>query len=73
MTPDPAHERARSRFAVIQLLRWTGVVLALFGLFILSGRTGLPQIAGYALAAVGLIDALLIPPLLSRHWKSPPQ
>jgi hypothetical protein len=65
MSEDPA----RARFIGIQALRWLGVVLAIIGMLALNGR-GLPHMAGYVLAPVGLLMALVAPILLSRRWRS---
>lgn len=65
--PDPA----RNRFIVIQLMRLSGVAMVMFGLAILSGKTDLPLAAGYVLSVVGMFDAMVVPLLLSRRWKSP--
>lgn len=67
MNQDPA----AGRFAIIQLARWSGVVLAVLGLLTISGRFDLPKAAGYVLFLVGLVDAFFAPILLARHWKSP--
>ena len=67
MNQDPA----ASRFAVIQLVRWSGVVLSVLGLLVITGRFDLPKFIGYGLFLAGLIDAFFAPVLLARHWKSP--
>jgi len=67
-TPDPA----RTRFVAIQAMRWIGMGLTLLGLLILYRKIDLPVEAGYVLFAVGLLDALIVPTLLARRWKSPP-
>jgi hypothetical protein len=67
MSDDPA----RSRFFVIQLLRLSGVAFVLVGLAILNGVIELPEIAGYVILGIGLIDTLIAPILLSRAWKTP--
>jgi hypothetical protein len=68
MSADPA----KARFIVIQVLRWSGLALVLFGLLIINRRIDLPEEAGYALFLVGLVDALIMPSVLARLWKSPP-
>lgn len=65
--PDPA----RARFFALQLIRWTGAALALAGLLVINRKIDLPIEAGYALFAVGVIDALIFPTLLAKRWKSP--
>ncbi|WP_226019134.1 hypothetical protein [Novosphingobium sp. FKTRR1] len=66
---------ARGRFAVLQLVRLSGALLALLGAMIAGGKVGwlagVPEGAGYALLAVGLADFFALPPLLARRWKSP--
>lgn len=69
MTPDPA----RNRFIAIQAMRWIGTAMALVGLLVINRRIDLPIEAGYVLFVIGLLDALVMPTLLARRWKSPPQ
>lgn len=65
------HDPYAARFAVIQLVRWSGVVLSVVGLLAISGRFDWPRPAGHVLFLVGLIAAFFAPALLARHWKSP--
>jgi hypothetical protein len=67
-TTDPA----RARFFTIVLVRWGGVALVLLGLLIARRRIDLPVEAGYALLVIGVFEALVLPVLLARRWKSPP-
>jgi hypothetical protein len=67
MKRDPAE----ARFFVLQLVRLSGVLLALGGVVLLSGRFGdFPQIAGYAIVLAGLAEFFAVPPILARRWKS---
>lgn len=66
--PDPA----RARFFILQAIRWSGVALVVIGLMTIQRRIDLPQEAGYALLLAGLFEALFLPTLLARRWKSPP-
>ena len=72
MTADPA----RSRFIAIQAMRWIGTAMALVGLLVINRQIALPFDlpieAGYGLFVIGLLDALIVPTLLNRRWKSPP-
>lgn len=65
--PDPA----KARWMAIQAIRWTGLGLFVFGLLIYAGRIDLPIEAGWVLMAVGLLDALFMPSVLARMWKTP--
>lgn len=67
MNDDPA----RARYFVIQMLRISGVALVVLGIAIIRRKIDLPEIAGYFIVAVGLFDALLMPSLLARKWKTP--
>jgi hypothetical protein len=69
MTEDPA----KARFMAINIVRLTGMALALLGLAIIAGKIGLPREAGYVLFVLGLFEALIVPTLLVRKWKSPRQ
>jgi hypothetical protein len=76
MSTPPERDPAAGRFAVLQLVRLSGALLALAGVLIVSGKVGwlprLPEAAGYVLIAAGLIDFYALPPLLARRWKSKP-
>ncbi|MCK9542700.1 MAG: hypothetical protein M0R03_11800 [Novosphingobium sp.] len=72
---NPNHsdeERARARFFTIQALRLSGVALTVLGVAVIAGKIPfLPEIAGYALVLVGVTDALVVPPFLTRMWRTP--
>ncbi|WP_298194259.1 hypothetical protein [Novosphingobium sp.] len=67
---------AAARFAVLQLVRLSGALLAFAGVLIISGKVSwlpkLPEAAGYVLIGVGLVDFFAAPMLLARRWKSRP-
>lgn len=71
-----ATDPAATRFAVLQLVRLTGAVLAFVGVIIAAGKaTWLPQLpeaAGYVLIAAGMIDFFVAPKVLAQRWKSKP-
>ena len=67
MNDDPA----KARFLMIQATRIAGVAMAIVGLLVIAGKVNLPPVAGYVLIAVGLIDAMIVPLVLSRKWRSP--
>lgn len=64
-------DRARNRFIAIQAMRWIGTAMALVGLLVINRKIDLPIEAGYGLFVIGLLDALIVPTLLARRWKSP--
>lgn len=66
---------AAARFAALQLVRLGGALLVLFGLLVLSHRfealAGLPDAAGFVIAAIGLADFFAVPKILARKWRTP--
>ena len=74
LSGEPAPDNvAKQRFMVMQVIRLSGVALFVFGIMIVKGILPLPAIAGYVLAVVGIFDAFLMPVILARRWKTPPQ
>ncbi len=67
MNVDPA----KARWLAIQAVRWSGFGIFVLGLLVYAGKIGLPEIAGYVLMGVGLIDALFMPSVLARIWRTP--
>jgi hypothetical protein len=80
-TPEDARVRetaARQRFFALGLFRLSGVVLVMFGFLIMMQRFAWVQGAdakmmGAIIACVGLGQAIIIPRILVRAWRSPPQ
>jgi len=66
---------AALRFAMLQVVRLAGAVLVLIGMMVVAGRLALfrdvPAQFGYVLAAIGLVDFFVVPPMLARKWRSP--
>ncbi len=72
MSADPFDDDiARKRFMVMNVVRLTGVGIAAFGAAITAGAIALPEFVGYLLIAAGAIDALVMPIVLARTWKTP--
>ena len=69
---DPAQDPAKRRYMAMLAMRWAGVALVIFGLLVIYRRIDLPTEAGYVLFLVGVIDALIMPIVLARRWKSRP-
>ena len=68
--PDENEDQARNRWMVIQVVRISGVVMAIVGLLTIEGIVPLPDVAGYVLLALGLVEVFLMPTLLARKWSS---
>ena len=72
MTPNgPAPDPARARFLIIQLVRFSGVALTVLGVAVIAGKIALPEVAGYGFVVAGVLDALVVPPILARKWRTP--
>ena len=67
----PARDPAKARFLAITLIRWSGVGLVMLGLLASTGKIDLPAPVGPVLVLFGLFDALVMPTILARRWKSP--
>ena len=65
-------DQARGRFIVLNVVRLTGAIMAAVGLTTVAGKLPLPVEVGYGLFAFGLFEALFMPAILARNWKSPP-
>jgi hypothetical protein len=78
--PDAAarEKAARARFLAISLFRLSGALILAFGLAIATQNFGWvtgqkAKIMGVIVATVGFIQMMLVPRLLLRAWKTPPQ
>lgn len=75
MTRDEQERLARARYGILTMLRASGVVLMLLGLWIWHGdilRAGGWAALGAPLFVGGLVESLVLPQYLARHWRSPP-
>lgn len=66
-----SEDLAKRRYFTIQAVRLAGVVMALLGVAVIAGRLNWPDLLGYFLFLNGLFDALFLPTLLARRWKTP--
>ena len=73
MSEDPAtgEALAKRRYFTIQAVRLAGVVMVLLGLLVLNGKLAWPQLLGYFLVLNGLFDALFLPTIMAKRWKTP--
>jgi len=73
MDDRPSDDVARNRWMVINALRVGGVVMVLVGLMIVRQVISVDAWAGYVIGAVGLADVFLVPLMLARKWRTPPE
>jgi hypothetical protein len=70
---NEAEELAKKRFMLLNVMRLTGVALAMGGLANLAGKF-MPEVAPYFgafLLITGAVDFFVGPALLKRGWRSP--
>ena len=69
----PPTDRERARFAAINAVRLSGVALVLTGVLVLRGVIDLPEAVGWVFLPVGLVEVFVVPRLLARRWRTPPE
>lgn len=62
---------AKRRYFTIQAVRLAGVAMVFLGIAVIYGKLKWPDLVGYFLFLNGLFDALFLPTLLARRWKTP--
>ncbi len=74
---NPQSDPAKARFFTIQAVRLFGVACVVAGLLHIAGRIPLlgevPRWVGYLLLANGLFDVFVVPHMMAKRWRSPPQ
>ena len=61
---------ARQRFIILNVLRFGGIALLLFGIAIARGLIDLPWALGAVLAVAGLLEFYFLPRFIARAWKA---
>jgi hypothetical protein len=75
MTPEDREFLAKSRWQTMQLLRFTGIIVMIIGMWIWAGdilRIGGWPMLGIPIFALGIFEALVLPVILAKRWKSQP-
>ena len=71
MPPEDREKLAKSRWQTLQLLRLTGFITMILGLWISTGdilRTGGWLVLGVPIFMLGMFEALLLPTILAKRW-----
>lgn len=74
LSPEDRERLAKSRWQVMQLFRFVGILLMLLGMLVWGGdilrEGGLPEL-GIPIFALGLLNVLVVPVMLARRWRTP--
>lgn len=69
---------ARQRFFAIGLFRLSGVIILMFGFLIMLEKFSFvlgekAKLMGAIIATVGMFQTIIVPRILARAWRTPPQ
>lgn len=69
---------AKQRFIALNLFRLSGIAIVMFGFLIMGQKFGFVQgqkakIMGAIIATLGLFQAMIVPRILGRAWRTPPE
>lgn len=69
-------QAAKQRFIALSLFRLSGIVILVFGFLIMLQQFGFvsgqkAKIMGAIIASAGMFQAIIVPRLLSRAWRTP--
>lgn len=67
--PDPA----RARYYLIAGHRLVGAVMLILGMAVFAGGLNWGTPVGAVLLIFGFLDFLVVPTILARKWRSPPE
>lgn len=67
---DLADARARNGFIIINLVRFGGVAMVMFGFAIVRGIIDLPYVVGAIIAVAGFFEIFFLPRFVSRRWNA---
>ena len=76
MTPEQQEALAKARFGILTMLRASGTILMLLGIWIWLGdilRAGGWPALGLPLFILGFAESLILTQILARRWRTPPQ
>lgn len=69
---------AKGRFIALNMFRLSGVAIVMVGFLIMAQKFGFvtgqkAKIMGAIIATVGLFQAMIVPRILGRAWRTPPE
>ncbi len=66
-------DTARKRYFIMHLTRLGGAILAAYGMIGIAGKADMGPALAYALLIAGVIVFLIVPRMLAKRWRSPPE
>ena len=76
VTPQDRENLARTRFTILSAMRASGALLVILGLWIGYGDILRPDgwpMLGVPLFLLGVAESLIVPRILARRWRTPPE
>ncbi|HEX5535575.1 MAG TPA: hypothetical protein VFX27_00165 [Sphingobium sp.] len=79
---DPERESretaAKQRFLILNLFRLSGIAILMAGFLIMTEKFGFvagqkAKVMGAIIASVGMFQTIVVPRILGRAWRTPPQ
>lgn len=67
---DPAEEKARQRYIIMNVARITSIAVLMIGIAGARGILPLPYALGVVLAVAGMLSFFFAPPMLAKRWKA---
>lgn len=67
---EAAEALARQRFIILNVLRFSGIAILMFGLAIARGLIDLPWVVGVVLAVAGFLEFFFLPRFIARGWRA---
>ncbi|MGB3469621.1 MAG: hypothetical protein WBA51_02215 [Erythrobacter sp.] len=67
---DPAEEKARQRYVMMNVARITSIAVLMIGIAGARGILPLPDVLGVVLAVAGMLSFFFAPPMLAKRWKA---
>lgn len=69
---------ARQRFIALNLFRLSGVAILMFGFLVMLEKFGFVEgqkakLMGAIIASAGMFQTIIVPRILARAWRTPPQ
>lgn len=67
---EAAERQVRQRFIILNALRFSGIVMVMFGFAIVRGLIDLPWALGAGLAVIGMLEFFFLPRFIARSWNA---